>query len=260
VIGAKDTRSDYAQPLRPLAVISVEEIIADFQAKGQISSERAEWLCGIYRYELAQHGNEATARRALLDQLTRTPELRQQAVVGARAIVLDTVLKKSSKRPLPTTMRILQAVIGVVLGAALATGVAFVLIYGLLLVIKMIFGTMPSHFRAPIKGLVAVALAPIAGAVLGGMYGWSFDARVAKVTVGLFLNSSPAIDRAWIAWGVVWTGVVLFTFAVFDPFDRSRFRYWYDDDWLKLGAIWIVPIIGGWAVAKLVSWVAAGRR
>lgn len=254
------SRTKYPSFRQTPAAMTVEEIIADFQAKGHIRPETADWVRGVYRYELGQHGDEAKARSVLVDLLTRSPEEHQQKVAEARAIVLDAVIKKLSQSPVPLALRILQVVVGVILGGVLAAATAFVLVYGLLILVEIVFGATPTHVRVPVKGVLAVLLAPVAGAVLGGLYGWKFDARVGKAKVQRLLDTSPAIDRAWIAWGTAWTGVVLVAFSLFDPFGRSRFRYWRDDDWLSLAAIWILPIIGGWAVAQLVRWVAAGQR
>jgi hypothetical protein len=68
------------------------------------------------------------------------------------------------------------------------------------------------------------------------------------------------LDRAWIAWGVVWTTVILLAFTVFDPFHRYSFYWWQSQDVVWFLMLWVGPILGGWALAHLVRWVANGRR
>lgn len=234
--------------------MAVEQIIADFQAKGQLRPETADWLLKIYRHEIAQHGDKGQARCVLLKRIEEM-ERRDNA---AEALMPDAVMKKLNRPPVPLALRVLQAIFGSILGAVLAAVVVFVFVYGVMLLLKFIFSSAPGHIRVPLKGVLAVFIAPIAGAIIGGLGGWKFDARVAAEQVRIFLDALSAFDRAWIAWSVVWTGLVIMAFSMFNPF--GRYGYWRHDDWLALTAIWIFPIIGGGMLAQLVRWVAAGRR
>lgn len=227
--------------------MGVDQLIADLKASGKLQPETADWLLSYYRGELAQHGDEGRAKRAMLELLARAAEQRRQQAASA----------PPARSSIPVLLRVLQSVVGAVLGAALAAAAAFALLYGLILLIETIFGSTPSRVRVPVKGVLAVAIAPIAGAILGAMLGWKLDARVAWRSGQQYLDTASFFDRAWMAWAVVWTGFTLCAFAFFDPFGRYRWRV---DEWLSFAATWMLPILGGWLVTRLVRWVGAGRR
>ncbi len=154
----------------------------------------------------------------------------------------------------------MQAIAGAIVGGALAAAAVFAILYLFMFLVESIFGSMPSRVRVPVKGVLAAAVAPVVGAVIGAMLGWKYDARVAWQNAQRYLDGASVFDRAWMAWGVVWTGLTLCAFAFFDPFHRYRINNWRDDDWFSFAAIWFLPIIGGWLTTRLVRWVAAGTR
>lgn len=240
--------------------MKIEEIIADFSARGQISPEAANCLLTVYRHELSRTGNMADARHKLLEMLSETPEQRQQKMAVARATILSAVMQRIAPRPVPVGARLLQSIVGAILGAALAALSAFLLFYSLLFLVELAFGSTPSRIRIPVKGLLALVIAPAAGAVMGAIYGWRFDFREARAALRRYLDASSVYERAWMAWGIVWTVIILIGFAAFDPFDRYRLSNWQQADWLSFIFLWAGPIVGGWGATKLVTWVAAGRR
>lgn len=131
--------------------MSIEQLIADYQAKGHLHPQMGQWLLNIYRYEIAKHGNEAQARRVLIDLLQRTPEEHRQKVAEARAIIADAIACKLHP-PIPTPLKMLQAAIGCIIGALVAVAALLVLWYGLIFLADLFFGTTSGRVRVPIKG------------------------------------------------------------------------------------------------------------
>lgn len=241
--------------------MTVEQIIADYQAKGILRPEMADWLRNIYTYEMTKHGDDAQARRVLSVLLNRTAEEHRQKVTEARAVVEGAIARKILVRPaVPTSVRVLQAVAGSVAGAIAAVSAIFVFFYVVVFLIELIFGSTSGRIRIPAKGILAVLIAPIAGAVIGAMFGWRFDVRDAVDGIRRFLDAASILDRAWLAWGAMWSAFTVIAFALFDPFGRYSFHSWLPRHLMWFAVIWIGPIAGGWLVTRLVRWVANGRR
>jgi len=91
-----------------------------------------------------------------------------------------------------------------------------------------------------------------------------------------FLGSASILDRAWIAWGIVWTTAMLIAITAFNyaPFGhsyvslhsiayswtiRDQERFLIVQDVMSFLTLWVGPILGGWVLACLVRWVANGR-
>jgi hypothetical protein len=241
--------------------MTIEQLISEFQAKGILRPEVAVWIRNVYNYEMSKHGDDGRARRVLVELLSRTPEEHRQKIAEARATVADAIARKPLVRsPVPTFVKVLQAAVGCAAGAVAAMVTVFVFFYSVMYLIEMIFGSTPSRVRVPLKGALAALVAPIAGAVLGGAFGWRFDARGAADRLQRFLNTISMLHRACIAWGVVWTAVFLIAFTLFDPFDYYSFRYWGPRDLVRFALLWVGPIVGGWVIARLVQWVSSGQR
>jgi hypothetical protein len=117
-----------------------------------------------------------------------------------------------------------------------------------------------TRVRVPVAGIILVFALPIIGAVLGGLAGWRLDARNPIGRVRQFLDNASMFDRAWIAWGAVWTGAILIAFTMFDPFHRYSLYNWRAEDMMRVALIWVGPIVAGWIASHLVRWVASGHH
>lgn len=244
---------------------TVLENLRRAQEAGKISREDAEVAAEFYnnRYKVAldrHKGDAEAAKREIAEWLANDEAVKKEmaawlAKIGARSQLNTADL--AARAPAPESGKVLQAIVGAVVGSLAATAALFVLLH---IVMSLVEGSGATRIRVPVKGVLAVLIAPIAGAVIGALIGWRFDARVASDTLQRFLNTAPMLDRAWIAWGGVWTSVLLVAFTLFDPFGRYSFGQWRSGDVMWLVVVWAGPIVGGWVVARLVRWIASGRR
>lgn len=239
--------------------MDTEKTILRFHASGRMRAETAQWLIGAFKQELQQHGDRVRANQALLHLLDKAGEQLRRQGEQAGAFELGALASELKRSRPSTTIRAAQALLGGLLGALAAALAVLAFFLVLMLLIELVFGSPIGRVRVPAKALLAVVVAPIAGAILGGLYGWNLDANAARERLRGMLDAAPIFDRAWMAWAVVWTGGTLAAFVFFKPFDRSSVRYWRTDDWLSFAAIWVLPIAAGWVIARLVRWVAAGR-
>jgi hypothetical protein len=236
-----------------------EDTIFRFQSAGRLGAEIADWLRTAYRQELLKHGDRLLARQSTIHLLERAREvllIQGELTASAELGALAAELMRTQPS---TAQRVGQALLGGLIGAALATFAVLAFFFLLLLLIEIVFGSPASRVRIPAKAVLAVILAPIAGAIIGGLYGWNLNAGEVADRLRNLLDRASIFDRAWIAWSIVWSGGTLAAFTFFKPFSRSSISYWRSDDWLSFAAIWIFPILGGWLIAKLVRWVVAGK-
>jgi maltooligosyltrehalose synthase len=104
--------------------MSVEQIVAEFRDTGAISPETASWVLNVYRYELAQHGDDDRARRTVVQLLSETAEQREKRLSDARRtlqVALSKHLASQAETNVSFALRFLQALLGVVAGAAVTT-------------------------------------------------------------------------------------------------------------------------------------------
>jgi hypothetical protein len=166
---------------------------------------------------------------------------------------MDDKSKLPQRQTPSKATRLMQACIGVTIG------LVFVFVAGFLLlsVWEIAFG--PSR-RMSLKGGAAIIFIPIAGAICGTMYSWNFDRRAVAEKFSVYLATPSIIDRTCIAWGVVWTFVVLTLLPLLGPFWRAG-RYWdVHRDSIPIVMIWLIPIVGSFACAQLIGWVLKGRK
>ena len=115
---------------------------------------------------------------------------------------------------------------------------------------------MLTNSRVMPRGLGWVVL-PFAG----GLAGWTFGQQIGieglltKLEVKL-LNWSNKKLRAWGAGSAIWVLAVCTVFAIFDPFDRYR---WREDEWTKLLFILFGPPIIGLIGIQLFEWALKDR-
>jgi hypothetical protein len=226
--------------------------------------EMADWLRKSFNHEMSKHGDDARARHTTAQRLLLPipPEYRllasEQREADNRAIVMSAIARAIPvPSPVPTRVKALQAIIGCAAGAGIGLATTYALIGFFWFLVEL---TGATRVRVRVVGVLVVFAAPIIGAVVGAAVGWNFDTRSAVRRLQAFLDNASLRDRAWIAWGAVWTGVIVIAFTLFDPLGRYAFRYWQPNDLLSLAVVWIGPIIGGWIVTRLLAWVASGRR
>lgn len=160
--------------------MKIEKLIADYQANGRLSSVTANQLLRIYQHEVVKHGNQAKARETVANYYESTTEVQRRA---AARIIEAHVHKTELSKPVHIAIRLGRAIIGSVIGALIAAAVAYACVLGLILLITTIFGSAPSRVRVPVKGVLAVALAPVFGAIMGALIGWRFSFRDAVTSV-----------------------------------------------------------------------------
>ncbi len=241
---------------------TVEETIRDFEARGMITADRAERALAVYKYEMDRHGDDAEARRVLAELFRRTPEEHRQKAAEARAIVMDGIIKalERQRRPVSTPIRFLQALIGGLVGAVGAVLAVYVALVIVTLLIQAVFGAPTGRVRSMGKAGLALLIAPVAGGIVGALYGWSFDRRIVAVKLRRALSNASMLDRACIAWAVVWTMIAFVGIGFIDFVSRSSFYWWKVEDYVRALMIWLGPIVGGWVISKLVRWVMRGAR
>src|SRR5262245_37686777 len=207
--------------------MTVEHLIDEYQAKGMISPEMADRLREVYRNETAS--NPVKAPKVVATLL----KYYSSHTVGPSEIV-------RRRRPARTSVRVLSAAVGAVLGLA---AVGFVL-----LLHSSLFN--PTTLSAKVA-IVAVIIGAVGGAALG----WKFKPERLR----RMLDAASLSTRAWIAWGVVWTAGTVIAFTLFALFRRYESLNWRARDVIWFVLIWAGPIVAGWAITRLVAWVVRGR-
>lgn len=153
----------------------------------------------------------------------------------------------------------LLALVGGIIGLVTTIALGAVVLYLLSLAWQAVFGVSRMR-QAPVGIALAVFIIPIAGAVWGAALGWNLHQHDIGSRVRKLVDTSSMIDRAWIAWGVVWSAGLAILIPTLGPFWRSS-RYWYiEHDGIQTVLWWIIPIIGGYVVSRLVAWVMRGSR
>jgi hypothetical protein len=158
-----------------------------------------------------------------------------------------------------TPIRAILALVGAVLGFVVTVAVGAMILYVLSLIWQALFGVSRMR-RAPLGAALAVFLVPLAGTVWGAAIGWNLHQYQFGDRVRTFLDARTMIDRAWMAWAIVWTAALGLIVPTFGAFWRGS-RYWYlDNDGIATLLWWLLPIIGGFIVSRLVAWVMKGSR
>lgn len=140
----------------------------------------------------------------------------------------------------------------------ISLGVVVGLVVGFSAVALIVLGI--GHELSERSGMKLIAVLTIAGAYVGLSSGPHVKWHELLASLRTYLNTRSMIDRACMAWAVVWTAAIAVLVPAFGPFWRNS-RYWYlERDGIATALWWLLPIIGGFVVSRLVAWVMRGSR
>ncbi|MBV1694970.1 MAG: hypothetical protein KGP27_10965 [Hyphomicrobiales bacterium] len=128
------------------------------------------------------------------------------------------------------------------------------------LLFEALFGPFTGRVRSSGKAGLALLIAPLAGFIVGSLYGWNFDSREFYDRIKQALDRASVFDRAWIAWAAMWSTIAVVGMNFMDLVSPIPLTRWSRDEFSRALLFWLAPIFGGWSTTKLVQWVLKGAR